>query len=98
MSQGNGLGQLLAALDNVFQLSSKLSNWIFGRLVTVVPDVRSLPYARARQALLDCDLRVRSLSGPESSFPDDAVVLGQDPEPGQEVPRGHRVWLRVGLD
>jgi beta-lactam-binding protein with PASTA domain len=98
MSLGSGWGQAVAGLDNVFHLSTKLSNRLFGRLMTVVPDVRDLPYAQARQVLLDCDLQAKSYSGSDSSPPGDAVVLGQDPGPGQEVRHGHQVWLRVRLD
>jgi beta-lactam-binding protein with PASTA domain len=93
-----GWGQVFAALDNVFRLTKKLGDWLSGRAMTEVPDVRNLPYARARQSLLDCGLRVEPFSTPDSSPLDGALVLGQDPEPGQIVRHGHRVWLRVRLD
>jgi beta-lactam-binding protein with PASTA domain len=93
-----GWGQVFANIDNVFHLTTKLGDWLSGRVMTQVPDVRNLVYAEARKSLLNCGLRAEPFSAPDSSPLDDAEVLGQDPDPGQIVRRGHPVWLRVRLD
>jgi beta-lactam-binding protein with PASTA domain len=83
----------LLALNETFHLTERLTrriSWRFSRNKTTVPDVRQLSVAQARQALANSGLRIAPSSGP---VPDDSIVAGQAPDPGQVVRLGRAVTL-----
>jgi beta-lactam-binding protein with PASTA domain len=100
MNPANAIAQLLAALNNTFQLSARLSAWLFSyrRPDVVVPDVRGQPWEEASGRLQRSGLRVNSYSGPLRSLPEGAVVLGQVPGPFEETRPGKTIWLRIDLE